>query len=112
MSLETSLSLLSLDPLAYPAALGCHLAHAITRLPTFAAALPNLRDYVSFGKQARGRFESEGDADARLKALRRAAEDVGKGGRGWVANLASRPSSNPGENRLDDMLAETLLTAG
>ena len=89
MRLQTWFSLLSLDPLAYPAALGCHSLHAITRLPTFAAALPSLRDYVSFGKQNRSRFASEGDADARLEALRRAAEDIGKAGRGWVASLVS-----------------------
>lgn len=83
--------MLSLDPLGYPAALACHSLHALTRLPTFAAALPSLRDYVSFGTHAtRGRFESVGDADARLEALRRAAEDVGKGGRGWAASLVSQ----------------------
>lgn len=90
ISLQTSLSLLSLDPLAYPTAVALHALHALTRLPTFAAALPSWRDYFSLGKVVPGRYEgmeAVGSADERLERLRRGAE---RGGGMWAGRVVSR----------------------
>ncbi|GAA6001072.1 hypothetical protein JCM10207_007400 [Rhodosporidiobolus poonsookiae] len=85
LSLETSLSLFSLDPAGYPLAIFLNALHFTLRLPTFYSALPSfssLFSRASASRYARTTAALAGDAEARLEAL----QNKGAGGTwSWLA---------------------------
>ncbi|GAA5890322.1 hypothetical protein JCM6882_008794 [Rhodosporidiobolus microsporus] len=88
LSLETSISLFSLDPAGYPLAIACNGLHFLIRLPGFYSALPSISTLFNrsnASRYARQAAAAVGDADARLEALQKQAR-TGRGGTWtWLA---------------------------
>ncbi|KAI5479571.1 hypothetical protein MNV49_003308 [Pseudohyphozyma bogoriensis] len=87
MSLETSFSLLSLDPAGYPTAIALNALHLLTRISVFTSALPAWLKSNPTASIWRARKVT--DAEARLAALKRASKATSSGW-GWkLATLLS-----------------------
>ncbi|GAA5829496.1 hypothetical protein JCM11251_000179 [Rhodosporidiobolus azoricus] len=88
LSLETSISLFSLDPAGYPLAIACNGLHFLIRLPGFYSALPSFSSIISrssASRYARQAAAAAGDADARLESLQRQARSGHGGTWTWLA---------------------------